>query len=187
MPPGAWPCAARRAPTGFSSLSETSGSCLKRQRPPPPAFHLPQPPQRLLTGTPRDPQPVVLSLPGPPAPLAMPASNIKVCRCRCSPPPHFSGGSHGTPMATPARAPLMPAVWGWKKQVGAGVGGGETGTLAPRSRSLPAGLFLTQPVQLVHVVVSGERNLGNVVIWTRTCPLGGNGTRSPEGMAHGAG
>lgn len=37
-------------------------------------------------------------------------------------------------------------------------------------------LFLTQPVQLVHVVVSGERNLGNVVIWRRTCPLGGNGT-----------
>lgn len=32
---------------------------------------------------------------------------------------------------------------------------------------LPVELFLTQPVQLVHVMVSGKRNLGNVVIWRR--------------------
>lgn len=43
VPPGAWPYAARRAPTGFSSLSETSGSYLKRQWPLPAAFHLPPP------------------------------------------------------------------------------------------------------------------------------------------------
>lgn len=50
---------------------------------------------------------------------------------------------------------------------------GHTGPCCTR---LLDGLFLTQPVQLVHVVVSGERNLGNVVIWRRTCPLRGNGT-----------
>lgn len=68
------------------------------------------------------------------------------------------------------------------KQVGAGGLG-----LAPALHSLPAGLFLTQPVQLVHVVVSGERNLGNVVIWRRTCPLRGNGTSLGESRGTGTG
>lgn len=190
VPPGAWPRAARRAPTGFSSLSETSGSCLKRQRAPPAAFHLPPPPlQHLPPGTPRDPRPMVPSLPGSPGPAvaeAMPASDIKVCRCRCSPtPPLFLGGSHGMPMPMPAGDANGVGV---AKQVGAGGGGGgQAGHTGPRSHSLPAGLFLTQPVQLVHVVVSGERNLGNVVIWRRTCPLGGNGTAPGESRGTGTG
>lgn len=57
--------------------------------------------------------------------------------------------------------------------------GGSWGARAQHGHTGPCytlGLFLTQPVQLVHVVVSGERNLGNVVIWRRTCPLRGNGT-----------
>lgn len=105
VPPGAGPCAARRAPTGFSSLLETSGSCLKRQQPLPADFHLPPP----------SPAPPHWDPPGPlaggaeftrsPGPLvaqAMPASDIKVCWCHCLPPPSLSGGSHGMPVASPA-------------------------------------------------------------------------------------
>lgn len=73
---------------------------------------------------------------------------------------------------------------GAAEQVGAG---GRDGHAGPRAPSLPAGLFLTQPVQLVHVVVSGERNLGNVVIWRRTCPLRGNGTVLGESRGQGWG
>lgn len=97
-------------------------------------------------------------------------------------------------MATPARAPLMLAVQGWRRGRARGTcpgsrwePGGRDGHTGPCSRSRPAGLFLTQPVQLVHVVVSGERNLGNVVIWRRTCPLRGNGTVLGESQGTGTG
>lgn len=130
---------------------------------------------------------MVPSLPGSPGPAvaeAMPASDIKVCRCRCSPtPPLFWGGPMGCPCPC---QPVMPMVWGWRSRWELG-GGGQAGHTGPRSHSLPAGLFLTQPVQLVHVVVSGERNLGNVVIWRRTCPLGGNGTAPGESRGTGTG
>lgn len=87
------------------------------------------------------------------------------------------------PVASPAHPRYASGV-GVAEQVGAG---GRDGHAGPGAPSLPGGLFLTQPVQLVHVVVSGERNLGNVVIWRRTCPLRRNGTVLGESQGAGTG
>lgn len=64
------------------------------------------------------------------------------------------------------------------------VGAAGPGRARCSRRSSAAGVshwvIFNRAVQLVHVVVSGERNSGNVVIWRRTCPRRGNGTAPGE-------
>lgn len=88
--------------------------------------------------------------------------------------PLFGGsmGAHGR--ASPCHTGASTA--GVAKQGGNWGARTQHGHTGPCYTQALDGLFLTHPVQLVHVVVSGERNLGNVVIWRRTCPLRGNGT-----------
>lgn len=144
VPPGAWPCAAHRALTGFSSLSETSGSCLKRQQPPPAAFHLPPPSPVSPHWDPWDPRPEVPSLLGTPRATAMPASDIKVCGEAAPHHPAFLGGVPWMPMAM-ARALMMPAVRGRRRgraRAGGSRGGAGPGTLlAPALARCPLGYF----------------------------------------------
>lgn len=174
MPPGAWPFEAR--PNRFFQPFRDIWQLLKEAAAP----------AGLLSCPPTFPS---TSPRGPPGPLAgitghtggAGSTGSASMQHNAVPVPLLSfttplfGGSMGARgRASPCHTGASTA--GVAKQVGAGEPGPSTGTLGLAALGLLDGLFLTQPVQLVHVVVSGERNLGNVVIWRRTCPLGGNGT-----------